>query len=91
MDPAYCLWIPPFAPGVWEETEFIGYQGDDKKSEAYKSAESLALLKQNQMNKKSAESLSSRKDGVGQLNNEALSCIGDRSPIKVRIRSSVRS
>ncbi|KAF6212582.1 hypothetical protein GE061_013107 [Apolygus lucorum] len=56
MDPAYCLWIPPFAPGVWEEeTEFMG--GDEetstkseKSEEVYKSADSLNF-KANDLNR----------------------------------------
>ncbi|XP_014253828.1 uncharacterized protein LOC106669079 isoform X2 [Cimex lectularius] len=32
MDPAFCLWIPPFAPGVWDETEFKGSNEDLSKS-----------------------------------------------------------
>ena len=36
MDPAFCLWIPPFAPGVWdEEIEMV------ETTDPYKSSESV--------------------------------------------------
>lgn len=39
MDPAFCLWIPPFAPGVWnEEIEMTETSGG---RERYKSTDSV--------------------------------------------------
>uniref|UniRef100_T1HBP4 CUB domain-containing protein n=1 Tax=Rhodnius prolixus TaxID=13249 RepID=T1HBP4_RHOPR len=47
MDPAYCLWIPPFAPGIWDETEFNGAAPKDGSRGSQESAESLFKEKTN--------------------------------------------